>query len=98
MPRDGTNVIGNALAPACCMLFAATVGPAAVAVMRETAPEKRPAAIGDGCQSVLRFTRIIVASPEATWFETREGALLTMRVDLVLRSIAKAMRLEGRSH
>ena len=35
-------------------------------------------------------TRIIVASAEASWFETREGALLTMRgLDLVLRSIAK---------
>jgi len=31
-------------------------------------------------QSVFRFTRIIAASPEAAWFETREGALLTMRV------------------
>jgi hypothetical protein len=32
----------------------------------------------------------IVASPVASWFETREDALLTMRVrDLVLRSIAK---------
>jgi len=31
-----------------------------------------------------------------SWFETREDALLTMRVrDLILRSIAKAMRLEG---
>jgi hypothetical protein len=39
---------------------------------------------------VFRFTRIIVDSPEASWFETREGALLTMRVrDLSLRSIAK---------
>jgi hypothetical protein len=34
-----------------------------------------------------------------SWFETREDALLTMRVgDLILRSIAKAMRLEGCSH
>jgi hypothetical protein len=33
----------------------------------------------------------------ASWFETRGvAALLTMRVqDLILRSIAKAMRLEG---
>jgi hypothetical protein len=31
-----------------------------------------------------------VASPEASWFETREDALLTMRVrDLIQRSIAK---------
>ena len=30
--------------------------------------------------SVFRFTRIIVAFPEASWFETREDALLTMRV------------------
>jgi len=30
------------------------------------------------------------ASPEASWFETREDALLTTRVkDLILRSIAK---------
>ncbi|MDB5542538.1 MAG: hypothetical protein JWQ89_4265 [Devosia sp.] len=35
----------------------------------------------------------------ASWFETREDALLTMRVrDLILRSIAIAMRLEGWSH
>jgi hypothetical protein len=33
----------------------------------------------------FRFARIIVASPGTTWFETREVALLTMRV----RSIAK---------
>jgi hypothetical protein len=34
--------------------------------------------------------------PVASWFETREDALLTMRVrDLILRSIAFAMRLEG---
>ena len=32
------------------------------------------------CQSVFRFVRIIAASPVASWFETREGALLTMRV------------------
>jgi hypothetical protein len=32
----------------------------------------------------------------ASWFETREDALLTMReLDLILRSIALAMRLEG---
>jgi len=32
----------------------------------------------------------------ASWFETREDALLTKRVsDLILRSIALAMRLEG---
>jgi hypothetical protein len=32
----------------------------------------------------------------ASWFETREDALLTTRVsDLILMSIAKAMRLEG---
>jgi hypothetical protein len=32
----------------------------------------------------------------ASWFETREDALLTMRVsDLNLRSIAQARRLEG---
>jgi hypothetical protein len=32
----------------------------------------------------------------ASWFETREDALLTMRVsDLILRSVATAMRLEG---
>jgi hypothetical protein len=37
----------------------------------------------------------MVASPEASWFETREGAFLTMRVwDLIQRSI-EAMRLEG---
>jgi hypothetical protein len=30
--------------------------------------------------SVFQFTRTIVASPEAAWFETREDALLTMRV------------------
>jgi hypothetical protein len=41
----------------------------------------------------------------ASWFETREDALLIMRVlepdpgsDLILRSIANAMRLEGWSH
>jgi MHS family citrate/tricarballylate:H+ symporter-like MFS transporter len=41
------HVTGNALAPAWYMLFAATVGLAAMAMMRETAPEKRPAAIGE---------------------------------------------------
>jgi hypothetical protein len=41
-------------------------------------------------------TRIIVASPEASWFETREAALLTMRVqDLTLKERREAMRLEG---
>jgi hypothetical protein len=36
-----------------------------------------------------------VEAYRASWFETRV-ALLTMRVlDLILRSIAKAMRLEG---
>jgi hypothetical protein len=44
----------------------------------------------------------------ASWFETREDALLTMRdlrphleehpQDLILGSTAKAMRLEGYSH
>jgi hypothetical protein len=39
---------------------------------------------------------MVAASSGASWFETREDALLTMRVqDLILRSIAKAMRLEG---
>jgi hypothetical protein len=45
---------------------------------------------------VFRFTRIIVAAVMASWFETREVALLTMRVlafprdcDLILRSIAR---------
>jgi hypothetical protein len=33
---------------------------------------------GDGF--VENFTRIVVASAEASWFETREDALLTMRV------------------
>ena len=39
----------------------------------------------------------IVVLIRASWFETRGmAALLTMRVwDLILRSIAKAMRLEG---
>ena len=41
------HATGNALAPAWYMLFAATVGLAAMAMMRETAPEQRPAAIGD---------------------------------------------------
>ena len=32
----------------------------------------------------------------ASWFETREGALLTMRVwDLILEEQREAMRLEG---
>jgi hypothetical protein len=39
---------------------------------------------------------IAAASPEASWLETREDALLTMRIrDLIQRSIAKAMRPEG---
>ncbi|MGH6704874.1 MAG: hypothetical protein ACREC2_14210, partial [Bradyrhizobium sp.] len=45
---------------------------------------------------VFGFCRITVASPAASWFETREDALLTMRVkhltrtpDLIQRSIAK---------
>jgi hypothetical protein len=29
---------------------------------------------------VFRFARIIAGSPVASWFETREDALLTMRV------------------
>ena len=31
-------------------------------------------------QSVFQFARIMIASPVASWFETREDALLTMRV------------------
>ena len=40
------HVTGNALAPAWYMLFATAVGLVAMAMMRETAPE-RPGAIGD---------------------------------------------------
>jgi MFS family permease len=40
------HVTGNALAPAWYMLFAAAIGLAAMAMMHETAPEKRPATIG----------------------------------------------------
>ena len=40
------HVTGNALAPAWYMLFAAAVGLAAMVMMHETAPEKRPATIG----------------------------------------------------
>jgi len=39
------HVSGNALAPSWYMLFAATVGLVAMAMMRETAPEKQPAKI-----------------------------------------------------
>jgi hypothetical protein len=35
---------------------------------------------GDRDQSIFRFARIIAASSVASWFETREDALLTMRV------------------
>jgi hypothetical protein len=46
---------------------------------------KRANAVDRGAQrriawSVFRFNRIIVASPDTSWFETREDALLTMRV------------------
>jgi hypothetical protein len=38
----------------------------------------------------FQVSRIIAAPTVASWFETREDALLTMRVrDLILRSIAK---------
>jgi MHS family citrate/tricarballylate:H+ symporter-like MFS transporter len=41
------HVTGNALAPAWYMLFAGTVGLIAMALMRETAPAKRSAALAD---------------------------------------------------
>jgi hypothetical protein len=48
-------------------------------------------------QGAFRFTRIIAASPGASWFETREGALLTMRVwyETSSEEHCEAMRLEG---
>jgi uncharacterized protein len=57
-------------------------------------------------ESHFRFGRIVAGSAMASWFETREVALLTMRVGGLLRGIFKhpsphpeehreAMRLEG---
>ena len=47
-------------------------------------------------ESIFQFGRLMAAAV-ASWFETHGVAvLLTMRVsDLILSSIAKAMRLEG---
>jgi hypothetical protein len=50
-----------------------------------------------GRYTVSRFGRTTVASPEASWFETREDALLTTRSDMSPHpeEHRKAMRLEG---